>query len=294
MVEVIFIIAALTVRFLADGLISTCTRARHNEQALADSNAQLQRDAARLEILVDIDRAILNAQTLDSIALAVLERMRSLVPSRYAALVLFDFPRNRHEAFVIKTDHGVEIFREWRPLEHFEIMEPLRHGQPHVVGDILALPQRTPMEEQMLSEGTRSYIDAPLQAQGELIGALSFEAVEAAAYDPDRVKMIQHVADHLAIAVSAARLFEAEQKQAALMTALHEVALNFNAQLDLPTLLQTIVIQATQLDSGRDGVARSCCNPTARRCRRSAGTTCPRPIRLPACSWVKDFPGWSL
>jgi PAS domain S-box-containing protein len=247
MLVVILVLAAITVRLLAGGLLSNLQRARRNEQALAISNTQLLRDTARLEILVDIDRAILNAQTLDSIALAVLERMRSLVPARYAALALFDFPRDRHEAFVIKIDRGVEIFREWRPSEYFEIMEPLRRGQPHMVADLRALPQRTPMEEQMLSEGTRAYIDAPLQVQGELIGALSFEAVEAEAYDPDRVQMIQHVADHMAIAVSAARLFEAEQKRAALMSALQEVALNVNAQLDLPALLQTIVTQAAQL-----------------------------------------------
>jgi GAF domain-containing protein/two-component sensor histidine kinase len=252
-VEVIFIIAALTVRFLADGLRHSLTRARHNEQALADSNLQLQRDAARLEILVEIDRAILNAQTLDSIALAVLERMRSLVPSRYAALVLFDFSRHRHEAFVMKTDHGVEIFREWRPLEHFEIMEPLRQGQSHVVSDILALSARTPMEDQLLSEGTRSYIDAPLSVQGELIGALSFEAVEVAAYDAERVKMIQQVADHLAIAVSSARLFEAEQYRVGLLTTLHDTTLDLSAQLDWKSLLQTIVERAAQLIQAQMG-----------------------------------------
>ncbi len=251
--EVIFILAALTVRFLADGLLHSLARARHNEQALAASNAQLQRDAARLEILVEIDRAILNAQTLDSIALAVLERMRMLVPSRYAALVLFDFPHHRHEAFVIQTDHGVEIFREWRPLEYFEIMEPLRHGQPQVVSDILALLQRTPMEEEMITEGTRSYIDAPLMVQGELIGALSFEAVEIAAYDAERVKMIQQVADHLAIAVSAARLFEAEQHRVGLLTTLHDITLDMSAQLDGKTLLQTIVERAAQLIQAQMG-----------------------------------------
>ncbi len=245
--SIILILAAITVRYLADSLISNLQRAQRNERALEISHAQLQHEAARLEILVEIDRAILNAQTLDSIALAVLKRLRLLIPARYAALLLFDFPHKRHEVFMIKTDHGVEILREWQPPEYFEIMEPLRRGQSHVVSDLLALPQRTPLEEQMRSEGTRSYVDAPLLAQGELIGALSFEAVEPGAYDPDRVMVIQHVADHLAIAISAARVFEAEQKQAALMTALHDVALNVNAHLDLPALLQTIVVQAAQL-----------------------------------------------
>jgi GAF domain-containing protein len=243
----ILIITAVSVRFLSDSLIENLQRARRNEQALATSNTQLRQETARLEILLEIDRAILAAQSLDSIARAVLEQMRPLIRARYAALVLFDFTRHTHDIFALQTDRVQPNFRERRPLDQFEIMPSLWQGQPYVVNDLPAVLKPTAMEQKILAEGSRAYIDVPLVLGGDLIGALSFESVETQVFDAARVTLVEQVANHLALAVRDARLLESEQQRVALMTALHEVALNVNAQMDLPALLNTIVTQAAQL-----------------------------------------------
>ncbi len=93
----------------------------------------------------------------------------------------------------------------------------------------------------------RSSAGAPIFVQGELIAFFTLDKTELNFYRPEHAERLEAFAGQAALALQNARLFEAERQRVAVLTALHETALDLSAQLDLYTLLQTIVERATRL-----------------------------------------------
>ncbi|MGQ0572038.1 MAG: SpoIIE family protein phosphatase [Armatimonadota bacterium] len=86
-------------------------------------------------------------------------------------------------------------------------------GQPYVRRDTLATHEFT--EDQLLgSTGIRSYIVVPMTVGGTVIGTLNFGHYEPGFYTEEHGRLIQPIADHLAIAVSHSLLFEQVQRRA--------------------------------------------------------------------------------
>ena len=92
---------------------------------------------------------------------------------------------------------------------------------------------------------TRSEMALPLVSRGKAIGALTIQSAQTNAFTPTDIATLQTMADQVAVAIDNARLFAAEKRHVAIMSALRELGLEFGVQLD--TLLQTIVRRAAQL-----------------------------------------------
>jgi signal transduction histidine kinase len=98
--------------------------------------------------------------------------------------------------------------------------------------------------------GDRSYgstIGVPVIARGELLGAL---VIQAAASGPrlmaEDVPLIQTVADLAAVALDNARSFEREQQRRRQIEAVRAVTAELTHELDLPSLLDLILMRASQ------------------------------------------------
>lgn len=60
--------------------------------------------------------------------------------------------------------------------------------------------------------GTRSEAALPLRSRGRVIGALSVQSARANAFDEDTVRVLQNLADQVAVAIDNARLFTESQE----------------------------------------------------------------------------------
>ena len=60
-------------------------------------------------------------------------------------------------------------------------------------------------------EDTRSEIDIPLKIRGELIGVFNVQHVEVNAFSPERIRLLEALADHVATAIANARMFQRER-----------------------------------------------------------------------------------
>ena len=60
-------------------------------------------------------------------------------------------------------------------------------------------------------EDTRSEIDIPLKTRGELIGIFNVQHVETNAFSPDRIRLLEALAGHVATAIANARMFQRER-----------------------------------------------------------------------------------
>jgi PAS domain S-box-containing protein len=118
------------------------------------------------------------------------------------------------------------------------------HGQVRLALDVAEDPMHF---NNPLLPATRSEMALPLINWGRVIGAITLQSDRPRDFTKDDAAVLQTMADQVAIAINNAQLYAAEQRHAALMTALHDIGLDLSAQLDLATLLQTIVRRAAQL-----------------------------------------------
>ena len=64
---------------------------------------------------------------------------------------------------------------------------------------------------------TRSEVDIPLKSRGQLIGVFNAQHNELNAFSPDRIKLLEALAGHIATAIENARMFQKERREKELM-----------------------------------------------------------------------------
>jgi len=168
----------------------------------------LQEYTQRLEILHEIDQAILEAQSPQKIAQAALGHLRQLVPCVAAGIATFDLEAGLAAVLAVDADRGHALKEGMRfPLEGLTIGDGGQRDQVMVEDDILAAHQpATPLVRAMQADGVRSYIAAPLIARGEWLGALRLHAEQPAAFSTEHVEIVCEIAGQIAVALHQSRL----------------------------------------------------------------------------------------
>jgi PAS domain S-box-containing protein len=170
----------------------------------------LQRYAERLQILHEVDRAILAAQSLEAIAQAALSYIRQLlVQCQTAIVILFDL--EARQGVVLATSFAGEADLEAGgriPLEVFGDIEDYRQGKVHVINDTQAASRLSPLIQTLHAGGVRSFVSVPLIVQDELVGSFNLGSDQPGGFAPEYVDVAREVASSLAIAIQQARLFE--------------------------------------------------------------------------------------
>ena len=177
-------------------------------QSMIDAEA-LQRYTSRLNILREIDQAILGSQSPEAIAKATLHRIQQLIPCRRGSVAVFELQENRAILFAthgqIKTGMGTgSLFSQ----DAFGDIEALQGGQPVVVDDIRSLLTPSPWAQTLVENGIHSYIKIPLISQENLLGSLNLEAEEPGTFTSEHLESAFEVANSLSIAIRQAKLTE--------------------------------------------------------------------------------------
>jgi signal transduction histidine kinase len=100
--------------------------------------------------------------------------------------------------------------------------------------------------------GYRTVLDVPLWGRSGTIGVFGLVRYEVRPFSDREVALLEAFADQAVIAIENARLFEELEQRVGELQALGEVGQALSSSLDLPTVLTTIVANATRL-SGADG-----------------------------------------
>ena len=184
--------------------------ALRNERRVA---AALATSTERLQILHEIDRALIAAKTPVEIAEAVLPRLRDLLGVPRAIVNLFDLATGEVEWLAAvgrrRFYHGAGIRYSLRLAGD---VEALRRGEPQVI-DVQSLSP-SPEADALLASDVHVYMVVPMITRDELIGSVSFGG-PTGEFPPERVRIAQEVAAQLAIAITQARLYERVKQHAA-------------------------------------------------------------------------------
>jgi len=156
--------------------------------------ARLRLNVQRLEILHEIDHAILSAQDAQAIAYTALRRMHQFIPGYLASsVVIIDLAAGSARVLALESTQiknndvekqvpkpSIEILEgSVLGLEVLSVdLEDLQNGMPFSVADLQVIPALTPLQQRMSELGIRSYLSVPLRFSGELIGLLNLAADE--------------------------------------------------------------------------------------------------------------------
>ena len=213
--------AALIAAFAITAIVlaTTVVLQRRREEVGRAHRAELERaqealakQAERLRIVHQIDRAIIAAEAPQAIAGAVIRPLRELLGVARAIVNLFNLETGEVEWLAAAGRNRTHLGPGVRyPMRLMGDLDSLKRGEPQLI-DTRALPPG-PEVDALLASGVSAYMAVPMMAGGELIGALSFGG-EQESFPKEQVLIAQAVAAQLAIAIAQARLFERVKRHA--------------------------------------------------------------------------------
>ena len=169
----------------------------------------LARFARRLEALHEIDRAILGAESVETLAAAALSRLTEIVPCEAVFLALFD--SESAEATVLGQMRGRGPVEARRcPVQDLPAVDALRDGGVPFVPEAAALGRSSPV----LGPPGQPVVAFPLRGNGHLRGILYLSASRAGAVGGEQQGIGREVADQLTVAVQQAQFREQLRRHA--------------------------------------------------------------------------------
>jgi len=179
---------------------------------LLATQASLKKTSERLQLLHEIDRALIAAEAPAAIAEAALPRLRDLLEVPRVIVNLFDVDAGEAEWLAAIGRRRLHVGPGVRfPLALMGDVAALARGELQVI-DTAALPPH-PAATALLASGIDTYMVVPMLAQGELIGAVSFGGAPGA-FSSEQIDIAREIAAQMAITLAQARLTERVTRQA--------------------------------------------------------------------------------
>ncbi|MEE8446338.1 MAG: GAF domain-containing protein [Gemmatimonadota bacterium] len=217
--------------------IGASTRTASDDGARSASDDTARRQAALLRLSTEITAA----ETEQEVCEAVVGGLHDeALGYDFLALLLVD--GSTGERVLVSSQGWADAPDELRIKPGTGLSErPLLDGQlhytPRVTADTRYLPTR--------NEGCE--IDVPLQVNRELVGVLVVESNRPDAFGPEDFEILTAAANQAGVAIGRVRLLEDARRRAAEDEALRATMADLSAQLELSTLLQSVLERAVTL-----------------------------------------------
>lgn len=170
-------------------------------------NKELEISREQIAILHDIDKAILGAESPQSIAQSILGRLSKIIPCKRVSVLEFD----EHAVCVLAVEAapGFDLSLGWLNEMYGSTH---RHLTLRAVDNIRTIAQTSVLQDAMLSQNISAYMIVPLVAQGQIIGVMVIESDQPNAFNTEHQALATQVSGMLALALAQARLRIALQK----------------------------------------------------------------------------------
>ncbi|WP_420644859.1 GAF domain-containing protein [Candidatus Leptofilum sp.] len=210
--------------------------------------AQLQRRAKQMETSMSLGQHITSILDLDALLQTVAELIKAQYGLYYVAVYLLDTELNGY----LERRVGVGGNSNGQKRSQMRIRVGREglvgwvagNGRHLLVNDVLQDSRYIPHD---LVSQTRSELDLPLRAGRRLLGVLSLQSNETAAFDPEDLPFLQSLADQVAIAIDNAMLYQVERSARGLAETMHKMGRALTGTLEWNEVLELILGQLAEL-----------------------------------------------
>ncbi|MCB8976204.1 MAG: GAF domain-containing protein [Ardenticatenaceae bacterium] len=210
--------------------------------------AQLQRRAMQMETSMSLGQHITAILDLDSLLQTVAELIKAQYKLYYVGIYLLD---QRADGYLVRQVGvgGNQSGQKRAPMRIRVGREGLvgwvaGNGRHLLVNDVLQDSRYIPHD---LVSQTRSELDLPLRAGRRLIGVISLQSDQTAAFDKEDIPFLQSLADQAAIAIDNASLYQNERAARRLAETLHKMGRALTGTLEWNEVLDLILGQLAEL-----------------------------------------------
>jgi GAF domain-containing protein/DNA-binding response OmpR family regulator len=231
------------------------TELQAKNRALTEAHAQVTEALEQQTATSEILRIIAASRTDVQPVLKAIAENAARVCGGYDALVVL----REDDRLVLAAHHGPIALSAWRPggsvplTRDMIVGRAILEGRPQQVRDI-SETEEFPRTREFAQAKFRTILSVPLLREGVAVGALSIRRREVQPFTDSQIALLQTFADQAVIAIENARLLGELQQRTGELTrsveelqALGEVSQALSSSLDLDTVLNTIVLRASQL-----------------------------------------------
>lgn len=214
----------------------------HDISQQKEAQRAVERYAERLELLHQIDRAILTTHHPHRTVESTLARMYAMLGVDGVSVTLLSMT-DPLATIISAREDGEIITQENMPFppERRWILDQLKHGEPYIIEDLHQHEDPTPVEQSLIDSGIRAYYSLPLITNNQLVGALTLISRQPGALPQESIDISTEVADQLAIAIANANLLATERQHNAYLNALHSASVQLTSTLDLDKVMDAII-----------------------------------------------------
>ena len=193
-------------------------RSRDLEAELArrkEAEASLRHYTRRLEVLREIDVAILEARSPESVAEIVLDALHGFLDPIRASVAVFDLKREEATVLAVRTEVP-SLMTPGALLSIADIgsVSEMQRGVIRITNDLMQLERQTEFDRRLIEAGVSSCMVVPLRARGELIGSLNLGFASSDRTTEERTQAVTELANQLAIALRQTQLRQAVETHA--------------------------------------------------------------------------------
>ncbi len=215
---------------------------------------QMRRRALQLQTAAEVSRAASSILNLDELLPRVVDLIRERFDLYYVGLFLVEeIPQGREDAgrwAVLRAGTG-EAGQKMIQAGH-----KLAIGGQSMIGGCVASGQaRIALDvgeeavrfDNPLLPLTRSEMALPLISRGRIIGAMTIQSAQPAAFSTEDITVLQTMADQLANAIENAHLFQERERRITELAIVNEIGQALSTALDLDELLEAVHQQVSRL-----------------------------------------------
>ncbi len=217
----------------------------------------LERYARRMEILHEIDQAILTARSAEEIAQAALKGIGRMIPLDQSVVMLIDEAVITVKPIAVIQNTAVEgspALGSCPLLASANFWNSLSSDEMTLIDDVSQFPLTRDVCEGCRGPRKHTLISLPLNSKGKRVGMLSICASDPKAFNSENLEIAEEIASQLAIVIQQGQLFDQTTHALERERRLNQLSQMINTSLDLDVLIPVFLKMASQLIDA-DGAA---------------------------------------
>ncbi len=201
----------------------------------------LRSKTQRLQTMRDILAVILKGGALEQTINALLRRLKQLVPYSRASIVLLEEDGKFGRVIAMSLEQDTAVRKHTLiDASQLLVLDKIRHGEIFVAHDLHLEEYTTPIWQEIIHQGIRSLVAAPLSSDQELLGYLNVGSDQVRVFTDEDTEIIGEIADELAVTIRQARMTEEFRKKAVALEALRKGTQDITRRLNLKSVLKSI------------------------------------------------------